>query len=147
VRWTLIPKQGSRVEGNQIIPDGTLRDEFHLRRGFWEAKDTADDLDKEIGKKKQKKYPLSNTIFEDTRTAVLYQNGSEAARYDLAHAQNVTDLLTQFYSHVEPEHDNFKTAVNDFKDRVPDLAKGLLDKIADAYKKNPNHLQKNWTCL
>ena len=63
--WTLIPKQGSRVGGNQLIPDGTLRDEFNLRRGFWEAKDTGDDLDKEITKKKQKKYPLSNTIFEE----------------------------------------------------------------------------------
>ena len=46
----------------------TLRDIF-TRRGFWEAKDTDDDLDAEISKKIAKGYPLVNTIFEDTQRA------------------------------------------------------------------------------
>ncbi len=45
--WTLIPKQKLQVKGKNIYPDGTLRDLF-TRRGFWEAKDTGDDLDAEI---------------------------------------------------------------------------------------------------
>jgi len=84
VRWTLIPKQAHKIAGHTIIPDGTLRDDYNLPRGYWEAKDTDDDLDVEIKKKIGKKYPLSNAIFEDTRRAVLYQNGTEARRYDLA---------------------------------------------------------------
>lgn len=38
-------------KGKQVRPDGTLRDEFNLHRGYWEAKDTSDNLDVEIRKK------------------------------------------------------------------------------------------------
>jgi hypothetical protein len=70
-----------KVGGNHIIPDGTLQDGNFLLRGYWEAKDTSDDLDTEIVKKRRKGYPLSNTIFEDTRTEVLDVN--EAAYQEL----------------------------------------------------------------
>jgi hypothetical protein len=43
----------------------------HLHRGYREAKDTDDKLEGEIKKKIAKGYPLTNTIFEDTRQAVL----------------------------------------------------------------------------
>ncbi len=92
--WMLIPKKGLKVGGKQIYPDGTLQDEF-FPRGYWEAKDTADDLDAEILKKRKKGYPLANTIFEDTRHAVLYQNKVEVERYDLTKAQGVADLHLQ----------------------------------------------------
>ena len=55
-----------------------MRDEFNLHRGYWEAKDTDDVLTAEIQKKAAKGYPLFNTIFEDTRRAVLFQNGIAA---------------------------------------------------------------------
>ncbi len=51
VGWTLIPKLPLKDGTRTIIPDGTLRDSYHLRRGYWEAKDTNDDLDAEIHKK------------------------------------------------------------------------------------------------
>jgi hypothetical protein len=76
--WTLLPKLKLQVKGKNIFPDGTLRDFFNLRRGFWEAKDTHDDLDAEISKKIEKGYPLNNTIFEDTRTDVLFQTARNA---------------------------------------------------------------------
>ena len=46
---TLVTEQP--VEGTRIRPDGTLRDAFNLPRGYWESKDTKDDLEVEIGKK------------------------------------------------------------------------------------------------
>ncbi len=63
--WMLIPKK-KKVVGKKvhIYPDGTLQDVFKLARGYWEAKDTNDDLDAEIQKKIAKKYPLTNTIFD-----------------------------------------------------------------------------------
>src|SRR5205823_7959586 len=97
--WTLIPKMTLKAGGKTITPDGTLRDEFYLRHGYWEAKDTHDDLDVEIGKKIKKGYPLGNTIFEDTREAVLFQNGQERNRFDLTDPQQLADLLNDFYSH------------------------------------------------
>src|SRR4051794_7454516 len=123
----LIPKQKIKVAGHTLFPDGTLRDVFSTRRGFWEAKDTDDDLDAEIAKKIAKGYPLTNTIFEDTRHAVLFQGGKERARYDLTAAQQLADLLNDFYAYTEPEIEDFHDAVAEFKERVPELAKRLVD--------------------
>ena len=73
--WTLISELGARTSaGETIRPDATLRDHLTLPRGYWEAKDSRDDLDREIERKIRRGYPLSNIIFEDTRRAVLYQN-------------------------------------------------------------------------
>src|SRR5258706_15799922 len=56
--WILIPEQ-PLPSGKR--PDGTLRDSFFVR-GYWEAKDTGDELDNEIRKKIALGYPLTNTI-------------------------------------------------------------------------------------
>src|SRR5262245_54090974 len=56
--WILIPEQ---TLPNGKRPDGTLRDSFLLPRGYWEAKDTSDDLDTEIRKKTAAGYPIVNT--------------------------------------------------------------------------------------
>jgi hypothetical protein len=71
VKWMLIPEQ--TIEGG-IRPDGVLRDGFDLKRGIWEAKGPQSDLDKEIAKKIATGYPLTNTIFENTKRAILFQN-------------------------------------------------------------------------
>ncbi len=99
---TLIPKQKLRIGKNNIFPDGTIRDSFEARVGFWEAKDTNDDLDKEIAAKIAKGYPLNNTIFEDTRRAVLYQGGKERYQFDLTDKKELAALLNEFYAYTEP---------------------------------------------
>ncbi len=81
--WTLIPKKGMKVGGKQIYPDGTFQDGNFLPRGYWEAKDTNDDLDVEIGKKRKKGYPLSNTIFEDRSSAPNSNCDSDARQGSL----------------------------------------------------------------
>jgi predicted helicase len=132
--WVLIPLLA--VIGKRIIPDGTIRDTNGLPRAYWEAKDTDDDLNVEIEKKKAKGYPLKNIIFEDTREGVLYQGGEEVLRVDLSDRKQLVQLLIQFFSYIEPDIEGFEAAVEEFKGRVPDLAKGLLAKIRDAQKTN-----------
>ena len=134
--WGFTPQETLRIGGRTIIPDGTLRDDWNQQRGHWEAKDEHDDLDAEIEDKRAKGYPLTNIIFEDTREAVLYQDRQEAMRVDLGEPQSLADLLNVFYEHTEPHHEEFGKAVADFKDRVPDLAKGLVAKIAQAHTDN-----------
>ena len=51
VGWTLIPELSLNANGHPIRPDGTFRDEFTIERGYWEAKDTDDDLEAEIKRK------------------------------------------------------------------------------------------------
>jgi predicted helicase len=135
-RWTLITEQTLKIGGKHIRPDGVMRDEFNLPRGYWEAKDTDDDLDAEIRKKSAKGYPLTNIIFEDTREAALYQDGQERFRADLTTPQQVADLLNQFYTYAEPDIESFEQAVDEFQERVPELATGLADKIKQAHKDN-----------
>jgi predicted helicase len=133
--WVFIPLLS--VTGKRIVPDGTIRDGNGLPRAYWEAKDTNDDLDVEIQKKIAKGYPLNNIIFEDTREGVLYQGGQEVLRLGLADPSQLVRLLKQFFSYIEPDIEGFEVAVDEFKGRVPELAKGLLGKIRDAQKHNP----------
>ncbi len=136
-KWTLVPELSLKVRGKLIRPDGTLRDdEWHIPQGYWEAKDTADALEVEIRKKVAKGYPLSNTIFEDTITGVLFQNGHEVFRAKLENAHDLVGLLAQFYAHTEKDIDGFAQAVDEFQDKIPHLAGALLEKIHAAHKKN-----------
>ncbi|NLY00494.1 MAG: hypothetical protein GXY83_30735 [Rhodopirellula sp.] len=134
--WTLIAEHEKKLNGRTIRPDGTFKDEMNLVRGYWEAKDTADDLDAEIAKKRKAGYPTSNMIFEDTATAVLFQHGQEILRVKMTDPPRLAELLTEFFRYVEPEIEQFEHAVDEFKQRVPDLAEGLKQKIDQAHKSN-----------
>ncbi|MGA3054135.1 MAG: hypothetical protein ABSD63_07995 [Candidatus Korobacteraceae bacterium] len=69
--WTLVPEYSfSRPKLSPIRIDGALLDTFKLPRGYWEAKDEHDDLDKEIRAKLDKGYPRNN-IFRAPGRAVL----------------------------------------------------------------------------
>ncbi|MCI0637660.1 MAG: hypothetical protein L0Y72_08415 [Gemmataceae bacterium] len=138
--WHLVPKLPLKRAKNKhsIAPDGTLRELFNARCGYWEAKDTHDDLDVEITKKIAKGYPLVNTIFEDTRIAVLFQGGKERSRFNLSEPKELVNLLNDFFSYTEPEIESFHTAVEEFKEAVPDLARKLVEIIAKAHKSNKN---------
>src|SRR2546429_1192366 len=133
VKWLLIPEQ--TLEGG-IRPDGVLRDNFDLKRGFWEAKGAQSDLDKEITKKIATGYPLTNTIFENTKKAILFQNKKRAFEFNLHNPNEVSDLLSQFFTYTEPDIASFEGAVQEFKERVPELARALLAIIEREYKLN-----------
>ena len=77
-----------------------------------------------------------NIIFEDTRTAYLHQNGGQAMKADLADRRQLRDLLNAFLAHVEPAHDDFGKAIDEFKERVPELARGLVREIDEAHQAN-----------
>jgi hypothetical protein len=68
------------LQKKAVYPDGALLYELRVPFGYWEAKDTDDDLDEEIGKKFRKGYPQDNIIFEDSREAVLIQNKQQVMR-------------------------------------------------------------------
>jgi predicted helicase len=134
--WTLIAELGAKAGGHTVRPDATLRDANSIPRGYWEAKDSRDDLAREIEHKIRRGYPLTNTIFEDTRRAVLYQNRDRVLEVDLSDPAELVRLLHRFYSHTEPEIKEFEAAVEEFEQRVPDLAKGLAVKIKEAHDRN-----------
>ncbi len=134
--WHLVPELATHYGGKRVVPDGTVRDEFRLARGWWEAKDTTDNLAAEIQKKLKAGYPARNTIFEDTQRAVLFQDRSEAGEFTLIEPVHVVDLLNRFFSHDESDEREFRRAMEEFKNRIPDLAQSLRSHIEDAHKKN-----------
>ena len=139
--WTLIPELSETAAGKAIRPDGTFRDDYYITRGHWEAKDSHDKLEAEIGKKLAKGYPQSNIIFEDTRQAQLYQNGRQAMKVDLTDPQQLADLLNAFFAYTEPVHEDFGKAIDEFRQRVPDLALGLVEKIKAAHRDNARFIR------
>ena len=44
----LVAEWGAKAGGHRIRPDGTVFDANSLPRGYWESKDSHDDLDREI---------------------------------------------------------------------------------------------------
>ncbi|NTW97697.1 MAG: N-6 DNA methylase, partial [Oscillochloris sp.] len=133
VGWTLVLEQ---TLTNRKRPDGTLVDSFKIPRGYWEAKDTQDDLGAEIQAKIRRGYPLTNTIFEDTRRAVLYQNGRPAFEADLTQRGQLVALLNAFFSYTGEQIEEFHAAVREFQERIPELAQGLLARIEEERGKN-----------
>ena len=134
--WTVLLEQ--KLDGSLSRPDATVQDEFKIPRGYWEAKDTGDDLDAEILKKIQRKYPLINTIFEDTRRAVLYQNGKVVLDANIQEPDQLADLLGRFLSHTDEQIEEFHKAVAQFKEDIPNLAGGLKTIIDGARTSDPS---------
>ena len=84
-------------------PDGSVKDSLRMARGYWEAKDSHDDLDAEIQAKFNRGYPTDNIIFEDSQTAVLVQNGSEAMRVGMSRDGELHRLIRVFLNYELPE--------------------------------------------
>jgi len=135
-RWSLVPQEVLVVDGREVCPDATVRDEFQRRRGHWDARDSRDDLDAEIAKKCAAGYPLANTIFEDARQAVLYQDGVEAMRADLGDPHSVAKLLSQFYGHTEPGIESFDRVAADAEDTVAALKEQMAVVIARRHEES-----------
>ncbi|MBL8120525.1 MAG: N-6 DNA methylase, partial [Anaerolineae bacterium] len=134
--WELVTEQTERREANAVRYDGTLRDGNRLPHGWWEAKDSSDDLDNEIRRKKDRGYRFDNIIFEDTRRAVLYQDGLEVVRAEVRDAAKLADLLNRFYSHEIEPFTQFYEAVAYFQEEIPHIAQGLKAKIEGAHHDN-----------
>jgi predicted helicase len=133
VGWTLVDEQ--TIEGG-IRPDGVMRDAANMRRGYWEAKGPESDLDREIAEKIKKSYPLTNTIFENTRRAVLFQGKRKVFDLDMTRINDLQDVLQQFLGYTEPHIEKFQSAVLEFKRRIPELAHDLLDIIEKEHREN-----------
>lgn len=128
--------------GKAVYPDGILKTPLRLDIGYWESKDESDDIDEEISKKTKKGYPLSNTLFEDSQTAVLYQNGEEALRVSMKDADQLDRILSAFTGFVHPEVTRFEQAIEKFKADIPTILKTLRQKVEEAGTTNAEFIRK-----
>ncbi len=119
-----------------VYPDGTVLHDIRVPLGHWEAKDTADDLDEEIGKKLRRGYPQDNIVFENSQTAVLIQNRQEVMRCGMTDTAALLKLLTLFFGYERQEIAEFRKAVEKFKADLPAVLDALRGKIDEAYAGN-----------
>jgi predicted helicase len=137
-KWKLVPEFPLKTKtGARITPDGALLDGFRLVHGLWEAKDTGDDLDREIAKKFKLGYPRDNILFQAPARAVLVQDGERALDLDISRPENLVIILRGFFEYQAPAFDEWEKAVADFKSRLPEYGAALRDKIRDEEKCNP----------
>ena len=131
LKWTLVPEYPFKgPKGTTLRADGAVLDSFHYRRGIWEAKDEQDDLIKEVRKKFEIGYPKDNTLFQGPERAILYQNGILKYDGDISQAQYLADIVNEFFNFSQPHIAEWEEAIEEFKDRIPELA-AALEKTID----------------
>jgi predicted helicase len=136
-RLTLVEQYYLSKNGRSLRVDGALLDNFKLPYGYWEAKDTADDLDKEIKKKFAAGYPKDNILFQAPHRAVIYQHGQEYFNEDISDPRRLVEALQVFFSYQPPQFAHWQQAVREFQDQLPQLAGRLVNIISREKESNP----------
>ncbi len=128
--WTLAEQYARTVRGGQTIRvDGALLDKFKLARGYWEAKDAADDLDAEISRKLNAGYPQDNILFQSPARIVVIQQGQRVWDAPASEPDALVAGLRAFFAYQPPAFERWQQAVEEFKAVVPELAAALLELI------------------
>jgi predicted helicase len=139
VGWKFVPEYAIKRKGKaDVKADGALLDNYGLNHGLWEAKDTDDDLDKEIKHKFSIGYPKLNILFWQPDRAVLYQNNERFYEADLTKPNDLIHILKLFLEFAPPAVEQWEKAVEEFKDRVPQIGaslKVLIEKERETNKK------------
>ncbi len=137
----LCEKSQYTPEKRRITPDGEVVDAFGLPHGYWEAKDTHDDLHVEAGKKFAAGYPSKNIVVQSPTHALLYQHGQLLLDVDITEPRNLVHVLETFFAYQEQNIAAWHAAVAEFREIVPELGEKLAALIETEYQSNP-HFQK-----
>ena len=132
--------------GDLIRPDGIVKNNLRLDCGYWESKANVD-LNKEITHKINAGYPLNNTLFQDDKNAVLFQNDQLCLETTLANERELDKLLTLFVSYESKEIKEFNTAIEQFKQDLPHILDALRDMISVQEKTNKAFINARYDFL
>ena len=127
-----------RKGGKQVIADGAIVDPAIsiLSYGLWEAKDSEDDLEKEIKAKFAAGYPKDNILFQAPTRAVLYQDGQRYHEADLTDPAKLVHILELFFRYTPVGLVAWEQAVERFKERVPELGGNLAKLVRQERQTN-----------
>lgn len=134
---TLITEYSIERARSSIRVDGALVDLYHLPHGYWEAKDEKDDLLKEVQRKLEKGYPRDNIIFQAPDRAILYQGGVRIRDEDIKQPDALASVINQLFNYKTPVIEEWEKAVEEFSERIPELAGAVKKTIDEERKRNP----------
>ena len=140
----LCEKSHYTPEKRRITPDGEVVDGFGLPHGYWEAKDTQDNLHVEADKKFAAGYPSKNIVVQSPTHALLYQHGQLQLDLDITEPRNLVHVLETFFAYQEENIAAWHTAVAEFREIVPELGEKLAAFI-ETERQNNTHFQKVFT--
>ena len=140
-RLTLVEQYPLKKNSHTLRLDGALLDNFRLPHGYWEAKDTKDDLEKEIQKKFDVGYPRDNILFQAPHRAVIYQDGRQYFNEDISRPEALVEALQSFFAYQPPHFEEWQKAVAEFKDKLPQHAAALLELIRQEQRTNQRFIQ------
>ena len=138
--YTLPPDKGGKGGSRRIRPDGEIVDAFGLPHGYWEAKDTQDDLHTEANRKFAIGYPSENIVVQSPTQALLYQHGRLQLDLDITEPRNLVHLLQTFFAYQAENISAWHTAVAEFRETVPELGEKLATLI-ETERQNSPHFQ------
>jgi predicted helicase len=115
---TLVEKFPFKYGTHNLIIDGAMADRFNLVHGYWEAKDSSDDLDKEIKKKFAIGYPKDNILFQAPNRIVIYQDSRSVFDNDIANPEALIEALRIFLEYEAPAYAEWERAADEFKLKV-----------------------------
>ena len=139
-----ISDTGTQEGYKHIRPDGEVVDAFGLPHGYWEAKDTQDDLLIEASKKFAAGYPSKNIVVPSPTQALLYQDGQLQLDVDITDPRNLVRMLQTFFAYQEANISAWHTAVSEFRETVPELGEKLAALIETERQNNP-HFREAFT--
>ncbi len=140
--WHLVEEYAFKGTGRQSLrADGALVDDLTLVHGLWEAKDSDDDLEREVKAKVAKGYPLTNILFQSPTRAILYQGARKPFDGPIDTPEALIEVLELFFEHRQPHEVDWEEAVTKFAEKIPDLARGVTKILEDEAKKNPAFVQ------
>ena len=123
-------------EKRRVTPDGEVVDTFKIPYGYWEAKDTQDDLYVEASKKFERGYPSKNIVIQSPTHALLYQHGELQLDLDISEPRNLVRVLQGFFAYQEENIAAWHTAVSEFRETVPELGEQLAALIETERQNN-----------
>ncbi len=140
--WTLVQENSLKLtEKKRIQVDGKIVREDTLRHGIWEAKDTQDDLAKEVQKKFKQGYPKDNIIFQSPERVIIWQGGQQVYDQDITKPEALVESLKLFFEYRPPQIENWEKAAAEFGERVRSLGEKLVELIKGQRKTNKKFIE------
>ena len=119
------------------IPDAVIFNSYGVPIGYIENKDAKDDLRYEIAHKLDfANYPKDNTIFQNTKTLILYQDGSLVDEINMEDEVALNKVLNKFINHKTNIIKDYEAELSNFIIQIPQIANLLTNLINSEIKDN-----------
>lgn len=132
----ILVKPSYKRNDKRIIYDGVIKNVDGWDLGYWEAKDSKDDLEKEIHIKIEKGYSRKNILFENTQVAIIYQNGQQLGRWDITKDDNLEKVIITFFEYDASIYDRFRQEKEKFQKLIPEISGYIFDQLEERKDKS-----------